>query len=89
MDSVLGYLDWETIFPLHSPQKTLSCLTAMAKQIEHMSFENYSDQNADIQLTVPYNNIELIDYFEKMVQHSSKLSLTTFQKEVYLLFNIS
>ncbi len=84
MDSVLGYVDWETIFPLRSPHKTLACMTAMAMQIEHMVFENYSDLHAYTQLNVTYKTTELVSYFdfERMVQQSSKLSLTTFQKEV-------
>jgi hypothetical protein len=87
MDSVLGYLDWEIIFPLRSPQKTLSCLTAMAMQIEQMAFEKFSDQHADAQLNVPYMQTELVSYFERLVEQSSQPSLTTFQKEVYLLLN--
>jgi hypothetical protein len=53
-------------------------MTAMAIQIEHMVFENYSDQHADTQLNVPYETTELVSYFERMVEQSSKPSLTIY-----------
>jgi hypothetical protein len=77
-----GYLNWESIFPIHRPSKTFIALKKMLESQKCLDRESYDDKIQHRSIKKPYNNqVDYHDYFEGLGGSPNK-SLTSFQQQV-------